>query len=62
VKIFEHTRKNGSFVAVVGGDANLMWNKHANEISEPDVRSTSGKAFLNGVLQDEVDLKRFLGV
>lgn len=62
VKIFEHTRENGSFVAVVGGDANLMWNRHANDISEPDIRSTSGKAFLNGVLQDEIDLKRFLGV
>jgi phosphoglycerate kinase len=62
VKIFEHTRENGSFVAVVGGDANLMWNKHATEISEPDVRSTAGKAFLNAIVKDEIDLKKFLGI
>ncbi len=60
LKIFEHTRDNGSFVVVIGGDANLTWSNHAVDIDEPDIRSMAGKAFLNAIVHDEIPLKRFM--
>lgn len=62
LKIFEHTKENGSFVAVVGGDANTTWNKHGSGIGEPDIRTMAGKAFLNAIFHNEIPLKTFMGV